>query len=545
MLRSGEAVDGCAPVVADSILVERRLGESVAQFLRRAGNALVGEGLPSRGLDLLSRARTAGGPRDSLLAESAEALLVMGRLEQAVAATYASEGEKVSVVLLRQRARVFAAAGLEDESRKALREAENLDPAPARGWEFDRRPSVSWVVSGRDDNEDREVDPAFRHRRELQQGFLPTGNVSDPNSGDTSVFLGRSLSQFLQVDYGAGDRRWRLEATATGWSVTQTSGVDDLPWGVSMGFGARRAWSTSTWTRAGGSWQRSWRGWDRADDDLDASLSTGWSRGAVSASLSHRQVLSHSEVWVPSNASALALAWAPSRGPKWSLSGSLAWSGGRDASLATTVPAKVWRTRGVQQGSRLWNDDLHPPSWTLLDPATGVPCDSARMVRFGLGLSRVPEPAEVDVALEERRTATYWTPAISWGLSQALPWRLRASVGVATGWRLWSRSEKILLADPWTPLASSGSLVLARDEESGKLFLVTDPKGGTFVTLDETRRRRDHWNTLALTLSWTPLPWTSWQIGWRATETATNIADIDSTVAPRRSTWSVDGSFWW
>lgn len=543
VLWSGETLSGCRTIPGDSLAATRKEGESVAQFLRRAGNALVEAGLPAQGLDKLSRARTSGGPQDSLLAEIAEALLAMGRLEQAVAATYALEGSPPSVVLLRQRAKVFALAGLEEESRQALEQAESLAPRPSEEWKLDRRPNLFAVLSGRDDREERSVDPAFARRATLQSGFLPGGTITDPNRGDTSVFLGRSVSQNIQMDWGLGNPSWRFEASLSAWSVTLLTHPEELPWGVSGGLSLRRRWNSAWWTRSSLSWQRNWR--DGTEDDVDGGVSTGWAHGPFSAAISHREMLAVEPERIPSRSTNLSMGWSPKRGPRWSASGGMAWKGGQDANYSIEVPATTWRTRGVAEGLRLWRDDRHPPSWTLLDPVSGASFDSAQMVRFGLGLSRVPESAPQDIVLQERRPSAYWTPSLSLGLTQDLPWKFRANLVAGHGWRMWSDPMTVLLADPWTPLLASGSLVVARDEETGQRFLVTDPKGGTFIPLDETRRRRDHWTTLSFTLSWTPLPWTSWQIGWRATQTETNIADIDSTVATTRSTWSLDGSVWW
>lgn len=547
VLRSGDVAGGCV-ASSDSVLAQRGAGEPASAFLRRAGNLLVAAGRPSQGLDLLARARAAGGaPEDSLLAESAEALLALGRIEQAVAATYAL-GPDPSAVLLLERARVFSAAGLEEEGNKALRDAFAKDARSARSWKWDRRPSLTFVGSWRYDREEKSVDSAFHRRIVLQNGLLPT-RLQDATIGpDTTVDLGGAGSGFLQADWGGGSSAWRLEGNVSTWGVRLQSDPSSLPWGFGTGLGLRRQWSPNAWTRISTGWQRSWRDGDFEEDDIDGMLATGGSWGAFSASLSHRQVAARTtDGWTPSNGTSCAFGWSPSRGPDWSASGSLAWSGGKDSRFSYVIPASVWRTRGVQEGIRLWSSDRHPPAWTLVD-STGASYDSARMVDISMRGERsryYPAISPSDVEIVDFRPAAYWSPSLSLGLSQALPWEFRVGAAAGVGWRLWSQAETILLGDPWSARTSTGSLVMARDEESGKLFIVTDPKGGTFVALDETRRRRDHWTTLSITLSWTPLSWTSWQIGWRGTETSTNVADIDSTVASLRSTWSLDGSVWW
>jgi len=546
VLLSGATTSGCAPM-DDSVLATRGLGERPALFYRRAGNLLVATGKPEQGLDLLSEARKAGGPDDSLLAESAEALLSLGRMEQALAATYGLEGNHRSAFLLRERAKLFSLGGMESEARIAQASADSLDLRHSP-WTWDHRPTVSLALSGRDDRESHSTDSAFARRRKLQAGFVPSGVLSDLGSGDTTTFLGRSASQYFELDWGGENAQWRLDGSASGWSVVNVPDLlPDPPWGLAGGLSLRRIWSAGAWSKLATNWQRSWRGKVFQQDDLDASLSSGWSRGIFSTSLTDKVALSYATEWLPSNTTSLGFGLAPSWGPRWSASGSIAYSGGADVHLPMTLPASIWRTRGVAEGIRVWRDDRHPPSWTLLhsDSVKAVPYDSAQMVRFQSGLAAVPIPDAQDVTFEEIRPTPYWAPSLSIGLSQTLPWSLRAGLGVATGWRLWTRPETIILADPWTPLLTSGTLVMARDEETGKLFVVTDTKGGTFVALDETRLRRDNWTSLSITLSWTPLSWTTWQIGWRATETNTNTADIDSTVASTRSTISVDGVFWW
>jgi hypothetical protein len=544
ILASGEVASGCAGS-RDSILLSRDEGEPASAFLRRAGNILVAAGAPEQGLVLLSRARTAGGPRDSLLAETSEALLALGRIEQAVAATYALDDISRSPVLLRQRSKMLRLVGMPEEARQAQRSADSLDP-PVSRWVWDRRPEFLAALSGRDDREERKTDPAFARRRLLQEG-LNAGTSLAVDPSDTSTYAGRSTSQFALVQWGGGSESWRFDASMSAWSVLAVPDPESPPWGVGGSLALRRVWPRGWWSKVSGGMQRSWRGRAFEEDDYDGMVASGWSHGSFSTSLAHRQYLSVAETNVPSNTTSLSCAFAPSRGPRWNATGSLGWSGGEDSRLEIPVPATIWRTIGVQEGARLWRDDRHPPSWTLIDPTTGVPMDSARMVSFYYGARPrpVPQPDPSDFTLVEFRPARYWSPSLSLGLTQDLPWKFQAGAGVSTGWRLWTRSETILLADPWTPLENTGYLVLARDEATGNLFLVTDPKGGTFVDLDETRRRRDHWTPISLTLSWTPLSWSSLQVGWQATETGTNTADIDSTVASTGSTWSASVYIWW
>lgn len=546
ILRSGNAVSGC-DAEPDSTLLVREVGEDPPAFFRRSGNILRQAGLPEQGLLLLSRARSAGGPQDSLLAESAEALLAMGRVEQAIAATYALEGTKPSAVLLRERAKLLSLVGMAEEARQSMRTADSLDP-PESNWRWDSHPGLLVYTSVREDEVKGKVDPAFERRRTLQNG-LGAGGFLATETSDTSTYVGRSLSPYAQVDWGGGTPDWRVEGSLSTWSVFPLPEVDaaDPPWGVSTGLSLRRAWRAGWWSKIAFNGQRTWRGEFFDNDQLDGTLSSGWSKGSFSASMSHRQEGTRQETWVPSNSTSLSFGWAPSKGPRWSASTAMGWTGGRDARYDAVVPAVIWRTIGVTEGARLWRDDKHPPSWTLLDPVTGVPLDSAQMVSFYYGPRPrpVPAPGAVDFTITELRPSEHWDPSLSLSLKQALPWRFSASMGVSTGWRLWTQAGTILLVDPWTPLAASGELTLARDEHSGKLYLITDTKGGTFIPVDETRRRRDHWTTLSLTLSWTPLTWTSWQIGWQATETGTNVADIDSTVASRSSTWSASACVWW
>lgn len=544
ILASGEVASGCVGM-SDSVLLSREEGEPAAAFLRRAGNILVAAGAPEPGLVLLSRARTAGGPRDSLLAETSEALLALGRIEQAVAATYALEGVARSPVLLRQRAKVLRLVDLPEEARQAQRTADSLDP-PVFRWVWDRRPEFVAALSGRDDQEERRTDPVFARRRLLQEG-LNAGTSLAVEPSDTSTYTGRSTSQFALVQWGGGSESWRLDASVSAWSVLAIPDPEAPPWGVSGNLALRRIWPRGWWSKVGAGMQRNWRGREYEEDGYDGLIASGWSRGAFSASLAHRQYLSVAENLVPSNSTSLSCAFAPSRGPRWNAAGSLGWSGGRDSRLEITVPATIWRTIGVQEGARLWRDDRHPPSWTLIDPATGVPMDSAQMVSFYYGPRprAVPQPDPSDFTLLELRPAEYWSPSLSLGLTQNLPWKFQAGMGVSTGWRLWTRSQTVLLADPWIPLENTGYLVLARDEATGNLFVVTDPKGGTFVDLDESRRRRDHWTSISFTLSWAPMSWNSFQVGWQATETGTNTADIDSTVASSGSTWSASVYIWW
>lgn len=546
ILASGDAVSGCQGV-PDSVVLSRNVGEPAATFLRRAGNTLVAAGAPEQGLVLLSRARTAGGPQDSLLAETAEALLAMGRIEQAVAATYALEGISSSAVLLRERAKMLRVVGMPQEALVASHSADSLDP-PGFRWTWDARPEFIAALSGRDDQEERKTDPAFARRRLLQEG-LNAGTSLAVEPSDTSTYSGRSTSQFAQVQWGGGTEFWRLDGSFYAWSVLSVPLPDPAapPWALSSNLSLRRDWSEGWWSKAGAGAQRSWRGGVFEEDDYDGLIASGWSRGAFSASVAHRQYLSVAENLVPSNNTSLSCGWAPSRGPRWSATGSLGWSGGNDSRMEIVVPATIWRTVGVEEGTRLWRDDRHPPSWSLIDTATGLPMDSAQMVSFYYGARprAVPQSAPSDFSIVEFRPSEYWSPSLSLGLNQTLPWKFQAGVGVSTGWRLWTQSSIILVADPWTPLVNGGYLTLARDEETGNLFVVTDPKGGTFVDLDETRRRRDHWTSVSFTLSWAPLSWTSWQVGWQATETGTNIADIDSTVASSSSTWSASAYFWW
>lgn len=546
VLRSGRVLSGCSDA-GDSLLVERSSGEPAGFFLRRAGNLLVASGRPAPGLDLLARARTAGGPRDSLLAESAEALLALGRLEQALGATWV-DGSDRSEVLLRQRSRIFELAGLHDDAREARERADSLASIHGGIWRWEPRPSMAANLGLRSERNETWVDPLYRQRAIWAQGIVPDYGLGDDES-DTALVSGDGASLFAMVSWGGSDSDWKLGGNGSVWGASsRTFDPDVLPWGLGVGFGLERRMSDRWRVGLDLGAQSDFVGPSREQDRWSTGVSATWNGKIVSMSIADVFQLSWSESGenkVPVNTVGWSASAKPARGPRWNLGGALSWVGQEDVESRSSVPSVVWRTRGVREGMAIWGEGGDPPAWTLLDPATGTAYDSAAMARMAYGLVRVPEPTEGETPLVERRPGSYWAPSISVGVAQALPWKLGIGFSVASGWRSWSEEQTVLVADPWTRIDMGRIPRIAVDESTGRRWLASDPAGGTFILLDDTRRRRDHWTTAGLSVTWAPMVWCSWLVQWSSTRTETNIADLDSAVAGRKSSWSIGASLFW